>query len=318
MMVGGCKLVKIEGRMLKKFKVNKLEILVYFLFLIFTTINSIQARQISPAAIPLGGVITMSGKVYIKITSAGKFMETQKWQALSNTTMQGWDDCAALITPTGSNFTQGPILIDARDNKTYEVRKFADGKCWMVENLMYGGDINACAGKKIFNGNGSPNPSNQFGVGTYGDCRDPRVGGVAPCLGGSKACGYYYNWQAAMQQVTAYYGVNYTGSTTNVQGLCPEGWKLPTNDNGGDFEILHLATGLLTNGFWQNGSWKGVLSGYCEDDGRSYLQNNYSYWLSSTPYSQCQFYSAYISSNHFVQSYGDLKNRGFVIRCLKY
>ncbi len=156
-----------------------------FLLTFFLSSSSTFARRFSPFSMPVGATTTINGREVIKVTKNGKFVDLAKWNALGNTTMQGWDDCASLVTPTGTNFTQGPILTDIRDNKQYEIRKFSDGKCWMVDNLMYGGDTDACAGKSTFDGNGSATPSNQFGTGTFGDCRDPRVGGSAPCTAGS-------------------------------------------------------------------------------------------------------------------------------------
>ena len=223
-----------------------------------------------------------------------------------------------LISYSGTNFTQGPILTDIRDNKQYEIRKFADGKCWMVDNLMYGGDTNACADKSIFDGNGSATPSNQFGIDTYGDCRDPRVGGSAPCTAGSTTCGYYYNWQAAMQHSTAYYNTTYTGPTTNVQCLCPEGWRLPTGNVGGDFDVLHVAAGSPATGFWQTpGSWKGSLFGYCGSTGLLTQQGNRSSFWSASEYSNSRARNiSYYSNSIIINGYLD-KNYGSTIRCLK-
>ena len=288
-----------------------------FFCLFFSSSSLISARRFSPEAVLIGEVVNFNGRKLIKVTTTGKFVDLEWWKAKSNTTMQGWDDCASLTTPTGANFTQGPILIDVRDNKQYEIRKFSDGKCWMVDNLMYGGDTDACAGKSIFAGNGSATPSNQFGAGTYGDCRDPRVGGSAPCTAGSTTCGYYYNWQAAMQHSTAWYNTTYTGPTTNVQGLCPEGWRLPTSNNGGDFEVLHLAAGSPATGFWQGGNLKGSFSGNCNPTGGLSGQGNYGYWSSSSPNSTTYTYLIRFGSSGVNTSHSSYKSNGFSIRCLK-
>ena len=239
---------------------------------------------------------------------------------LAQTTMQSWrwSDCRDLATPTGTNFTQGPTLTDERDGKQYEIRKFSDGQGWMVDNLMYGGTTDACAGKSTFNGNGSATSSNQFGTGTFGDCRDPRVGGSAPCTAGSTTCGYYYNWQAAMQHASAYYNTTYTGFTTNVQGLCPEGWSLPTNAGDYSFAVLHEIAGLPATGFWQGSNWKGPFSGGCGPTGTLYYQGGRGYWWSSSLYNVTNAYGMYFHSTYVNPSdYGNYKNYGFTIRCLK-
>jgi len=280
--------------------------------LFFSSPSLINARRFSPFSMPVGATTTINGREVIKVTTTGKFVDLAKWNALGNTTMQGWDDCASLTTPTGTNFTQGPILTDIRDGKQYEIRKFADGKCWMVDNLMYGGDTDACAGKSTFAGNGSATPSNQFGAGTYGDCRDPRVGGSAPCTAGSTTCGYYYNWQAAMQHSTAYYNTTYTGPTTNVQGLCPEGWRLPTSNTGGDFAVFYAAIGSPIPDLW-----KGSFSGLCSLSGSVYYQSSNGYWWSSTPSSALNAYHINYNMSSVVPSDNGNKNYGFSIRCLK-
>jgi len=231
-------------------------------------------------------------------------------------TMQGWTGCSALITPTGTSFTQGPILTDERDGKQYEIRKFADGKCWMVNNLMYGGETDICAGKSTFASNGSATASNRFGTGTFGDCRDPRVGGVAPCTAGSTTCGYYYNWQAAMQHSTAWYDTVYTGPTTNVQGLCPDGWRLPRGGSGGDFNNLYTVVGYSMTGFFQPiRSWKGIYAGYYS--GGLAGQGNSGYWWASTFSSNIAANNLAVSSTYVVPADINSKTLGFSIRCLK-
>jgi len=288
--------------------------LFFCLFFIFPSF--IHARRFSPFSMPVGATTTINGREVIKVTKTGKFVSLAWWKAKSNTTMQGWDDCASLTTPTGTNFTQGPTLTDIRDGKQYEIRKFADGKCWMVDNLMYGGDIDACAGKTTFIGHGSYDPSNQFGAGTYGDCRDPRVGGADPCTVDSTTCGY---WQAAMQHVTARDGAVYTGPTTNVQGLCPEGWRLPTGNTGGDFDTLHTSAGSPAIGFWQTSQgWKGVYSGICSSTGSLVNQGGYGYWLSSTPVNSSWSYGMHYGTNYVSINYTDISRAGGIpIRCLK-
>ena len=79
--------------------------------------------------------------------------------------------CEAAATPTGTNFTPLGCFSDERDNKVYEVRKFADGKCWLVDNLMYGGasaqgGSDACK-KVTHNMWTNATPTDRFGEGTY-------------------------------------------------------------------------------------------------------------------------------------------------------
>ena len=169
-------------------------------------------------------------------------------------------DCDNYATPGALNFTPIGCLEDERDGKLYEVRKFADGKCWMVDNLAYGGATaqggsDACAQREEFISDGYYAPSNRFGAGSYGDCRDPAKQGNSSysnyCAG---RCGYLYNLAAALQLPSAIMGENIvyptgqapTITSNSVRGLCPAGWHVPSGGESGsesEFIALDLANG---------------------------------------------------------------------------
>jgi uncharacterized protein (TIGR02145 family) len=231
-----------------------------------------RAATISLSEIPVGKVVSVNGLKFVKIAD-NKYMAVAPWGF-----MQSWHGCDSLATPTytpgvkSTYFTQGPVLTDARDGKSYEIRKFPDGKCWMVDNLRYGGTattggaIDACSGKTTFAGSGQSIPYAAWYEGSeqlYGDCRDPAAG--APyadnpsnndannlCLGNTR-CGYFYNWQATMQLPSAYYDTDVTypvgaPSTTGnyIQGICPDGWHVPSDGATvmtSEFRQLHYAIG---------------------------------------------------------------------------
>ena len=121
-------------------------------------------------------------------------------------------------------------LADTRESsnpQTYTVKKMADGRIWMVQDMKFG---NLC-NKTTFSGsNGSDQTgkiSNASGyTGYYGDCRSYTLSGV----------GYYYDWAAATQQSGAYSGGSYggcSGSTGGLcQGICPAGWHVPSASPG--------------------------------------------------------------------------------------
>jgi uncharacterized protein (TIGR02145 family) len=210
-------------------------------------------------------------------------------------TMQTWTGCASLPTPTltvgvkSTYFTQGPCLTDERDGKNYEIRKFPDGKCWMVDNLAYGGtttqsgSTDYCATSTSIPAPDTINPvcttnaawygkigAQAIGAGTaaqiYGDCANPRLNAdiAGPCYN-SNQCGYYYNWQAATQLptacsiLTAATYPNGTPSNTNyLQGICPSGWHLPSGgaNQSAEFDTLYVLTGGTGSAspgttFWQ-------------------------------------------------------------------
>jgi uncharacterized protein (TIGR02145 family) len=236
-------------------------------------------------------------------------------------------------------FTQGPILMDARDGKKYEIRKFPDGKCWMVDNLRYGGTTDACSGKTTFSGNGAAAASNRFGANTYGDCRDAKIGAPSgtPCYN-TTACGYYYNWQAAMQASGAYYNVSYTTPSYPWQGICPDGWHLPRGgtDDSSEFITLDKAVGgtgansqtganyvhfwkvTINNVITSTDPWKGVLAGASINNSGGLIdQSLYGNWWSSTESSATNTYCLYIYSSNMHPQYNVNNNDGRSLRCIK-
>ncbi len=71
-----------------------------------------------------------------------------------------------------------------------------------------------------------------------------------------------------MQQQTAYYNTFYTGSQTDVTGLCPEGFVLPTRDDftildkslGGNGQSIQYNTSLVAH-YTNSALYNGIFSG---------------------------------------------------------
>ncbi len=302
-------------------------LLFFFLFSPFTNLAS-AAAGITVDEMPLGTVVVINGIKLIKITSTNKFMAIEPFTDCNpQTDMQCFDQCESWETPTygtmsysnanGLNASARTYLTDLRDGKQYEVRKFADGKCWMANDLMYGGVTDACLSRTTYSGNGSTTPTGRFGTGTYGDCRNSP--GYAT---------YLYNWQAVMQNVSAYYNTTYSGPTQNVQGLCPQGWHVPTGGPAGEQVALDKAIGGTgANGqssgngytFWRpGGNFLGTYSGYCTADyGALGHQGAYNGYWSSTEANATTAYFAFVyyNANHVQRS--TEKWTGLSVRCVK-
>ena len=199
------------------------------------------------------------------------------------------------------------VLTDSRDGQTYKIRKMPDGRWWMVENLRFGtcntSAFTTYCGKSI---------QNQIAAGYYGVCIASKVAGG----------GNLYNWQAAMNHPNAVYNTsgnpsgNVNGNSPNQwQGICPDGWHLPSGGSTGEF--LQLYTSLCSNGtkiYPGTGAFEGILSGLgyggeAHDDGRVY------YW-SSTYYDGANASSMAYSSGLYPQN-KNAKDFGFVVRCVK-
>jgi uncharacterized protein (TIGR02145 family) len=236
-------------------------------------------------------------------------------------------------------------MTDARDNKTYQIRKFNDGNCWMVDNLRYGGTNNTggdyCSGRASSEvlatygrNTGSVNPDwhgltgAQAKVGgvasdLFGDCRDPAATGsttpVAPCAG-STVCGYYYNFQAAVQSANCNWNNSDCSVANSGQGICPLSWRLPTNT-----EIDTIISGnSFTSTFWipQDSSsisvgFRALYSGLSYHGGEMRDQGSSGFVWSSTPHSTVRW--AYFLQVHSGGAYTTQNDKyyAFPVRCIK-
>ena len=117
-------------------------------------------------------------------------------------------------------------MIDSRDGQTYKTVKIGD-QTWMAENLNYS--------------DSATTPSLKGKSWCYND--EPKNCAVA---------GRLYTWPAAIDSVALYDGGNgvdcgYKKTCTlpaQVQGICPNGWHLPTSD---EWTILFDAVGGQSN-----------------------------------------------------------------------
>ncbi len=145
--------------------------------------------------------------------------------------------CASATTPnvgatqfdtTGNyknnkNYIPRRTLVDTRDNKTYQVSKLADGKCWMTQNLAIG---NAEATMTL-----TPEDSDVLGTFTlpksditvFAGTVDINAVYIDDTFGG-----YYSSRTANADSVQA-----------GDASICPKGWTLPTITNtSGDWNNL--------------------------------------------------------------------------------
>ena len=187
---------------------------------------------------------------------------------------------------------------DARDHNTYTIKKLADGKCWMTQNLriidkiITSADSNLPSGESwtvpasSSNGFDSYNTNNAYINSNYG--------------------GYYTVYTA-----TAGWGTNTVSSGDSPKSICPKGWKMPSIDD-------YVA---LTNKYNSVSALMGdpgfVLSGAIHHSALGSTGTAAGYW-SSTTYSTTQNRGFYISNSEYLT--GDSANYekyvGRAVRCL--
>jgi uncharacterized protein (TIGR02145 family) len=243
-------------------------------------------------------------------------------------------------------------IYDTRDNHYYLIKKMADGKCWMLTNLAYGG-TGADDGKDYVDnlgnsksglihytsGKGSSgwtisttsvayytDPNADTGVTQAGGTRCPSVS-YATTVDEAKdytRCGYLYNWFAA----TAGTGTADMTSGEAAASICPVGWRLPTGGNSGEFAWLNAKMNnpnasspsiSAGTGYYENwlsyGAWRGVFSGsFYPSTGLLSQGVNGLYWSSTASYSSV--YILHLNPGGATVNITDVKYIGKTIRCV--
>ncbi|MBQ6436219.1 hypothetical protein IJJ27_01500 [bacterium] len=238
--------------------------------------------------------------------------------------MNDWHDCSSLATHATV------CLADPRDYRTYRVRKLADGQCWMVDSLKFGGnygDTDGCAansGAGNFSNGGSSDATKAqetFVTGYYGHCRAITGTYSDYYYNDTRAYNnYLYDWVAAMQSTLAYYGSS-TTFTPPHQGICPTGWHLPTGNTSGEFGNLYY-TAYNEDGLAFLDATKGnfaLSGGVYGGNGSLYSQGlDGSYW-SSSAYDISGAYGLYVDYDRGGASPGGDWNKrgGLAVRCVQ-
>jgi uncharacterized protein (TIGR02145 family) len=252
------------------------------------------------------------GTVSVVITTPdGTYTKTN---AFTYFTMQSFTaaQCAALSTNASLNAT------DTRDGKIYKIRKMADGKCWMVDNLAF--DLANSAAPAY-----SPAAGLVSGTNTSVDTQAQYfLNSDHSTTAGDIT--YLYNWCAAMGDTSTNCATTLAYATNqpagSVQGICPTGWRLPrggdeatTSGDAGttanEFAILDIAFGGKGQTGHNGGSEEGDSDSYWRwrDDWYSVdsgiyrhrfttsggLSASFGAWLSSSALGNLVIFSEYFS-----------------------
>ncbi len=264
------------------------------------------------------------------------------------TTMQEMTPGVCEKTPliSGQKYSEAYQLKDTRDGNTYTVRKFADGRCWMTDNLrIYNKTIKAAESDfttdtvpsgEITLPNSSKNDFTNGAIDRY-----TYKSYLSTASEADAGVSGYYNWY------TATAGAGSSSETTGGKSLntsiCPKGWTLPTGGRAGDINTestwsdyyklfrnmnLTISTNSLsitssTN--WGTGDlvivqgdvynfkygglvYAGSLSG----------GTNYGDWWSSTISDANNAYVLFIDNNYVIPgNYGNGgRNGGHAVRCI--
>ena len=142
--------------------------------------------------------------------------DTEEITYINNPEDSNYPENATPCLIEGNEFTH---IIDKREpdplnHKTYAVTKIGE-QCWFAENLAYTGNgclSNSWTSSAPFDACQTPGPNEGSNQDSYQD--------------GLPAEMVLYQWEAAMDGIT----------TEGAQGLCPDGWYIPSHDEWTDLE----------------------------------------------------------------------------------
>ncbi|MBR2709468.1 hypothetical protein IKE72_00060 [Candidatus Saccharibacteria bacterium] len=263
--------------------------------------------------------------------------------------------CNSIVIGSPSLETEAGInantLIDTRNNKTYLVAKYADGHCWMRENLNLlmtaGSGIEAYnfETKSIFTYTPEQYGTTQTDTGTAwrSDASDGArsfardenkfIGGTNIATAGTimdtgqpyEHIGVLYNWAAATAQTGEQAAAaGSSGEQVIPTSICPKGWRLPANSGDYSFSTLMGSYGLPTTN--QDGQgYSGQLQNPLNFNRPGYYGwsngvlggrgTNGRFW-SSVGYSTASAHSLGFLSTYFNPQAGYGKGNGFSVRCV--
>ncbi len=201
-------------------------------------------------------------------------------------------------TETEDNCEYGE-LVDDRDGQTYKTVKIGD-QWWMAENLNYETDSSFC----------------------YNDS-------VEYC----EKYGRLYRWAAAVGKSESECGYGYTCSlpSGNIQGVCPNGWHLPSK---AEWETLFIAVGgssvagwvlKSTSGWNHSGEgsdafgFSALPAGNRGDNGIYGSEGDHAFFWSSTEYGNSSVYNMYLfyGRDDVYLCYESSKRVGYSVRCIQ-
>ncbi|MDZ7740435.1 MAG: FISUMP domain-containing protein [Bacteroidota bacterium] len=192
-----------------------------------------------------------------------------------------------------------PILEDPRDGKEYATLEIGE-QCWMAENLNIGDRIN-----------GNQTPSDNGSIEKY--CYDDEESNC-------DTYGGLYMWNELMQ---------YT-STEGAQGICPDGWHVPTD---AEWMMLEVEIGMSYEDATSTGlrgtdegaklrvggssGFEAMLAGYRNSGGDFSSLDGYATFFTSSPSSNLAW-SRYLFNNmdQVMRNKYD-KSMSYSLRCLK-
>ena len=219
------------------------------------------------------------------------------------------------FSPTATTCESG-TLTDARDSKTYTVKKIS-GQWWMTQNLRYLGDTNSAAKTMTIGNNNSNvanksitlyslNSSNAGNFNAYSGHCDSTYGYDYACVydSGGTSKGVWYNYYAA----TA--GTISTNSNQNeaTSDICPKNWHLPSYNTSSPAGSINSITSQST-------AFSPVTGGYYYNSSLTFAKRGY--WWSSTAQNATYRRILYYDGSSLNASSSVYRYYGVYVRCTR-
>ena len=238
--------------------------------------------------------------------------------SVSGCTATATQNLAVALSTCGGDFT------DPRDGKSYPTVKVGN-QCWMAKNLnigtftpiiMGGGAAGANTytfdevgiQKWCIGGTGSNiSTSNEANCNTYGGLYEWWEVVCGGYCDGKMTPAKAQSTSLSSESQLAAYGAKMVSGTNMVQGICPDGWHLPSD---AEWTTLNkVAAG-----------WNVLLGGYRNANGSGfYGLGSSGYWWSSTP-NGSYAYGRYLSSTGVGTVFSrtsTYRSYGFSVRCVR-
>jgi uncharacterized protein (TIGR02145 family) len=240
------------------------------------------------------------------------------WTNINNDQVCGLNKLCDAGSCIETDFVCGTSQVADADGNPYDTVRIGD-QCWMASNLNVGSMITSCSGGYVGvctdNGETSNLPTEDSTIEKY-------------CYNDTESnCDTYgglYNWNEAMGYST----------TEGVQGICPDGWHIPTDAEQYELENYLTTEGntcdATRNGVWDcddagtdlktggSSGFEALLAGYRNTNGSFNNLSSHAYFWSSSQNSSTRAWRRYLnSSNTTVYRYFSNKEYGFSVRCLK-
>lgn len=209
----------------------------------------------------------------------------------------------------------GGTLTDLRDGKTYATVQIGT-QCWMKQGLNVGTRVN---------GSAEQNNDSQIEKYCYGDDENNCASNNNP----NYPDGGLYQWAEAMALAYSCNSSDCSGQIQSPhQGICPEGWHLPADDEFKTLEVYLGCTDQDNTGWRCSGvgtklkpggtsGFEGNLAGY-QSYGNFYSRTSYGRFWSSSQYSTTHAWPRDLNSDDAKVARGGVnKAYGFSVRCLK-